>query len=282
MSISILYGLASRSNKYGLRGSKSQGRFLLSEIIKIGISEFDSALMYDVSDDDYQDIGRSGATVSTKLMIPADIEDKRRIEHHMDLLARDMRGYCYYHGDLSCKKTEDKIKEFSRLAEEYGCRPSYSVYTSDDIKKILELGCDIEAVQLPVNPATYIDTGLVSKLKARGCSLVARSVFLQGAFFSPESMVGAERMVFEEAQKILISIGSELQMTLEELLLRYSYEECRNSGIDKVILSTTDLERLKRQIAILRDGRGVDVDYIRSRVEFAREFSNPRRWKQKE
>lgn len=63
-----------------------------------------------------------------------------------------------------------------------------SVYTPEEVKRALEIDA-LEAIQIPINifDQRLIRCGLLDKIEERKCIVFARSVFLQGLFFLPES-----------------------------------------------------------------------------------------------
>lgn len=116
------------------------------------------------------------------------ISDADMLEHFFfqslnNLKRNSIYGLMIHHSkDLFKPKSEllyQKMCELkkNKLVEKIGV----SIYTSDDINKILE-NYDIDIIQLPINifDQRLIQTRHLEKLKSKGVEIHARSVFLQG------------------------------------------------------------------------------------------------------
>ena len=130
-----------------------------------------------------------------------------------------------------------------------------SLYSEDEINRVLESVFKPDVIQLPVN---ILDTrlyrkGMLSLLYKNGIEVHVRSAFLQGLFYLPGSDLNIRFSDAVPYLEKLKSIAAEAELTLAEfsLLWLVSLEE-----VNKVVIGVDNSDQLKTHLETLKK----DVD----------------------
>jgi len=121
-----------------------------------------------------------------------------------------------------------------------------SVYHPYEVETALRAGFRITAVQFPLNlfDQRFLKGGYVQKFADAGIRLYARSIFLQGLFFTDGAGLGDH---FEQARPKLKHLASMARLhgtSIEALALLFAL----NSGVDNVVLGVDSVEQLEKNV----------------------------------
>jgi aryl-alcohol dehydrogenase-like predicted oxidoreductase len=104
---------------------------------------------------------------------------------------------------------------------------------------VIEKNFHPDLVQVPFNFLDNRFASIIDNLKINGCEIHARSVFLQGLFFSDTKILPS---FFEEIKETIWNLQVVHAQALPAGLLRYVLD---NKQIDKVVIGVQNQEQLK-------------------------------------
>lgn len=118
-----------------------------------------------------------------------------------------------------------------------------SLYSEDEIYQILESTFKPDVIQLPMN---ILDTrlyrkGILERLNKKGVEIHVRSVFLQGLFYLPKSVLNNRFSDAVPSLEKLKSIATKAGLTIAELSLLWLLHL---DEINKVIIGVDDVSQL--------------------------------------
>lgn len=258
MPSKFILGTAQMGMNYGINNSKgkiakSEAFEILSYAFQNGIQYLDTAPVYG---DAQKIIGQYHRANSSKKFniitkIPAnypidkleDLVDSFLVEMNINSIS-----VLHFHSvkDYRDINLDKKIGIFKNLKRSKKVQSfGVSIYENTDfdaVKRTL-----IEVVQLPFNllDNKNIRGDLIEKLKQQNYNVHARSVFLQGLFFSDIKKVKSL-----EIQKSLLYINDicrNLGCEIEELALSYCLSQ---KNVDKILVGVDTLEQLENNIKI--------------------------------
>jgi aryl-alcohol dehydrogenase-like predicted oxidoreductase len=153
-----------------------------------------------------------------------------------------------------------------------------SLYGENEIKLVLESALKPDVIQLPLN---ILDTrlyhhGTLGQLADEGVEIHARSVFLQGLFFLPESDVKNRFSDAVPCLEKLKLVAAEAGLTLAELSLLWlvSLKE-----VSKVIIGVDNADQLKTHLETLKKNMDTAIFEEALAVHYENEnILNPSLW----
>ena len=194
-SAEIVIGTAQFGNAYGI--SNTDGKVARDEVKSIiefahshNIKKIDTAIAYGESESILGELGVSNFEVTTKLSSPpkdADDIGKFVIDQVEGSLSRlqinHLHGVLLHSPTMLLEPYSDGLVEALNLLRTSGKvhHIGVSVYEPEDLDSVLSV-MKIDMVQAPFNilDTRFRDTGWLEKLKSKGISFQARSIFLQG------------------------------------------------------------------------------------------------------
>ena len=129
-----------------------------------------------------------------------------------------------------------------------------SLYSEDEINKVMESYFKPEVIQLPLNmlDSRLYRRGILSELRDNGIEIHVRSAFLQGLFYLPDSDLNNRFYDAVPYLEKLKSIAEKAGLSLAELSLLWlvSLEEVSKViiGVDNVAQLKAHLETLKKKV----------------------------------
>lgn len=245
----ILVGTAQWGQNYGI--TNSQGRLedqnlreLIGGLRSRGISSLDTAPGYGDSEARIGDFGRD-FEVQTKISAMGKSMNDLEVELQESLTAlkvQKVRGVLVHDWHLLSNRERESASDFltsaqSRVAIE---RVGISAYEVDDLDSAFSLFEKLDVVQIPANvlDQRLVDSDAVTKLRANGGVIQARSLLLQGL------LVGES---FESHKSIHEAIMRFRQMAdfhnRTYLEFAFDYIKCQE-WIDEVIIAPTSIKEL--------------------------------------
>lgn len=250
---------------YGI--SNTTGQTPPDEVAKIfdvafsnGINIIDSASAYGTSESVIGLLNRNRFSIVSKFMPPTAEESINfQLEQSLSKLkVASLYGYLAHRPlelihnkkvwqELLALKAEKKIKKIG-----------FSLNAPEEYYQLYSAGFKPDLVQVPYN---YFDTRfkeILIALKAEGCEIHTRSVFLQGLFFADVNKLS---LFFDEVKPILSYLHKTYTDTLQGVLLNYVLQQ---EFIDVVIIGVENAAQLEANIKSMENTtvlRPLDINY---------------------
>lgn len=154
-----------------------------------------------------------------------------------------------------------------------------SVYTVDDGKSVLKVD-GVGALQVPfsVVHTVFRDTGFIAEAAARGITIFARSVFLQGALLLSAEDLPSHLTELASVNERLQQLANEARVTLSALLIAVVKGV---PGIYSPILGVDRVEQVNELIVAANTsapGVALIEDAFRTARGLSKNLIDPRRW----
>jgi aryl-alcohol dehydrogenase-like predicted oxidoreductase len=121
----------------------------------------------------------------------------------------------------------------------------YSLYTTEQLERLLKLGMVPDLVQLPYSLLDRKFENYFEHLKSLGTEIHTRSAFLQGLYFYDLKALPSKFEPLRNELTQLITICRENQIKIGSLALNFALN---NTQIDKVVIGVDSLEQLKKNL----------------------------------
>lgn len=169
--------------------------------------------------------------------------------------------------------------ELVRFKEELGTvkKIGYSLYDSDQLEKLLELGFIPDIVQLPYSLLDRKFEKYLPELKKINVEVHTRSVFLQGLYFMNPETLPTKLQSLKSTLLVIQKLCKEYNTTVGSLALNYAY---KNPNIDFVVIGIDTCFQLQQNIELIKSE--VDLNLIRLIDEISvinPALLNPGNWK---
>lgn len=281
-NIEIIFGLANRIKNYGIAKKLSNPeKISLDQIFKIGFDGVDGAENYGWHEKDLEAIIRNTKKNNfTKIELlknenlnPAEIIKKYKLNKKYNILTG-----IYMHDRVSAKSLSLYKRVLLPLRETLPIKTGISIYSQEDVKMIEDNGLPIDILQLPMNINCNID---VSSFINKGCHVYARSIFLQGLFFSIYGLNLSKKVKknLDNQKKYLNEKALSNNMDLGQYLFSESIYLCMQKNYKGIVLNSSNIERLTSYIhnhkSIIHNESKDDVRYMLEDKYLA----DPRLWK---
>lgn len=247
----IIFGLANRTKIYGIaKKIASPEKISLDQIFELGIDGIDGAENYGWHQEDLKILNRTSKKKNfTKIELIENEklnQDEIIKKYSLDIKSNFLNGI-FMHDRLSNKSINLYKKILLPLKGILNIKVGISIYTQEDIRKIEENDLKIDILQLPMNINCNIDA---SSLVKKGCSVYARSIFLQGIFFSNLKLNFSNQvtknLIYQK--KYLNKLAKSNDMDLGQYLFSESIYLCNKRNYKGVILNTSNINRLSKYL----------------------------------
>jgi aryl-alcohol dehydrogenase-like predicted oxidoreductase len=153
----------------------------------------------------------------------------------------------------------------------------FSLYTTDQLEKLLSLKILPDLVQLPYSMLDRKFEKGIFLLKQNGCEIHVRSVFLQGLYFMDPERLPLKLASLKEPLKQLESLCKNYQIESAQLALNFVIS---NLNIDKVVIGVDNVEQLEKNIAAVNTWKNIpDIWEKVNSIKIAnQELLNPVNW----
>lgn len=262
MTEKLIIGTANFSRGYGIANRRKLSKKTIFEILQLsarsGIFGIDTASAYGDAEDIVGDFITQYSPpfqVITKLP-PLAYDDVQTVKEVLNESFKRLRVNCIQYVLLHSFKSYNKYQEVVvPVLQDYQRKKridhwGVSVYHPEEILQILKDGWTKFTVEFPINifDRRFLKSNLLNILKTKGCTLFARSVFLQGLFFLPEEKIGLH---FSSVRKKLIKLGhmaKKYNMSVSEIALLFV---ARHKLLDGIIIGVDSAEQLKSNLISL-------------------------------
>lgn len=118
----------------------------------------------------------------------------------------------------------------------------FSVYTPDELDRILESGVPFDIIQLPRNLFDRKFDSYFPELKARGVEIHVRSTFLQGLFFMDRNALPEKIRPLRKYLQALDCFAAETGSDIGRIALNFNLQ---NPAIDGVLIGVDNVRQMK-------------------------------------
>ena len=281
-NIEVLYGLANRTKKYGLKKSISDPTKIgLGDISNLNIDGFDGAEDYGWNKDDLIFFQKDNTKkVFTKININnLDYSSIKMIlkKHRIFSSSKYITGI-YMHDKITSTSLEKYKELLLPLKLEYHLKVGISVYNQEDLNLIIDKNVEIDILQLPLNFNCFLDA---SELIKKGCEVYARSIFLQGIYFQEnysmfnsntiKNIIKQKQFLYEMARKNSMNIG--------QFLFSNAIFNSKKLGYKGIVFGSSDIKRIESYLTNHRKLIN-NISLHEFGYDLVDEFlADPRKWK---
>ncbi len=242
----INYGI---SNTHGVP-SESELKSIFSVASELGIKQLDTAKAYGNSEERIGKLSNSKFDIITKF---PNLDSEKDLEIALSeslhkLNVSSIYGYLAHNADVLIQKPslwkvlleakkEGKIKKIG-----------YSLYTPEQLERLLDLNCIPDLVQLPYSILDRKFEKQLSILKQLGTEVHVRSVFLQGLYFMNPNKLPEKLQPLQDSLVELKNLCIENNVSVGEVALNYVIS---NPNIDKLVIGIETAEQLRENINLV-------------------------------
>jgi aryl-alcohol dehydrogenase-like predicted oxidoreductase len=242
----IQYGI---SNTYGVP-SDSELESIFSVASDLGIQQLDTAKAYGNAEERIGKLSNSKFYIITKF---PNIDSEKDLEIALSeslqkLNVSSIYGYLAHNADVLIQnpslwnvlleeKNEGKIKKIG-----------YSLYTPEQLERLLDLNCIPDLVQLPYSILDRKFEKQLSIFKQLETEVHVRSVFLQGLYFMNPYKLPEKLQPLQDSLVELKNLCIENNVSVGEAALNYVIS---NPNIDKLVIGIETAEQLRENINLV-------------------------------
>lgn len=271
----LQYGI---SNKSGVP-TDVEMKEIFNTSAQNGINTFDTAVAYGNAEERIADFLPNDAEIISKFpKTDSKSELENIILNSISRLKRDnLYGFMAHNGDFLIENPQlwevlEKLKQENKIQ-----KIGYSLYTPEQLEKLLELNLIPDIIQIPYSLLDRKFEPYFSELKQKNVEIHCRSVFLQGLYFlNPENL--PEKLVpLNPELKRLQSICQSNQVKITDVALNFAYS---NTYIDKIVIGIENKTQLNENINSIKNWNKNDsiFDEIKLITVNNKELLNPANW----
>lgn len=250
----IQYGI---SNTHGVP-SDSELESIFSVASELGIKQLDTAKAYGNAEERIGQLSNSKFDIITKF---PNVDSEKELELALSeslqkLNVSSIYGYLAHNADVLIQnpslwevlleaKKEGKIKKIG-----------YSLYTPEQLERLLDLNCIPDLVQLPYSILDRKFEKQLSILKQLGTEVHVRSVFLQGLYFMNPNELPEKLQPLQNSLLELKNLCIENNVSVGEVALNYVIS---NPNIDKLVIGIETAEQLRENINLVTNWKSNNV-----------------------
>jgi len=244
----INYGI---SNQHGVP-SDTELKTIFKVAKSSGIQQLDTAKAYGNAEERIGELSNSKFDIITKF---PNVASEKELEIALSeslhkLNVSSIYGYLAHNADVLIQKPslwkvlleakkEGKIKKIG-----------YSLYTPEQLERLLDLNCIPDLVQLPYSILDRKFEKQLSILKQLGTEVHVRSVFLQGLYFMNPNKLPEKLQPLQDSLQELKNLCIENNVSVGGLALNYVIS---NPNIDKVVMGVETAAQLQQNIQMVLD-----------------------------
>ena len=249
-NIEILYGLANRCRKYGIKNSKSYSESNpLSRFLEI-CDGVDGAEVYGWDPSDLLILkNKKSCSNFTKIdILKFDCSNiKSLIEKHKSKYNTTYFKGIYIHNKID-EQVIDKYKliykDFKRM---FNIKIGFSIYDQKEIDLILTNNLKFDILQVPYNLNVQID---YDQLKKLDCDIYLRSIFLQGVYFSDLQGKFTSKIIkkINLQKNYLLNKAKNYNFNLGQYLFSNGLSFCKKNKFKGLVIGSSSFQRFKSYI----------------------------------
>ena len=281
-AIDVVLGTAQLDPTYGvMRNSAAIERpcDFLEEAWKLGIRTLDTAPGYGTAQ---AVIGRCGWSGQLHTKIPGKSDAVGSLTASLKELGVSKADIVYFHDSDVLNMGAEYIPDIHRaVVPRFAKRLGVSVYDPEEFRRCLDIPA-LKAIQAPMSVVDQrISDQLLHEAAARGVSVFARSVFLQGA------LLGNKKELPQHLERLIPTLDQldvlteETGFSIIELLIA---GVIFRPGLSGLVLGADSVTHLREIVASVQQAKKVPRDVIEALRQLEvheRELIDPRRWPRK-
>lgn len=272
----ICYGI---SNDLGIPDD-SELRSIFDIASLHGIKVLDTAPAYGNAEERIGLLSQNRFSVVTKFF---NVANEQALKDALDqsinrINAEQLYAYMAHNSNELIAKPD--LWDFLRTEREKGRinKIGYSLYTTDQLEKLLLLEMKPDIVQLPYNLIDRKFESYLPELKSYGTEIHIRSVFLQGLFFMDTKSLPEKLQPLKSTLLEITRLCAENNLTIAQLLLSYVNH---HPLINKIVVGVASATQLLDNISdIATEPLSIDLlEQIKMIKVADAELLNPANWK---
>jgi aryl-alcohol dehydrogenase-like predicted oxidoreductase len=272
----ISYGI---SNDLGIPDD-SELRSIFDIASVHGIKVLDTAPAYGNAEERIGFLSQNRFSVVTKFANVANEQAlKDTLDQSINRINAEQLYACMAHDSNELIAKPD-LWDFLRTEREKGRinKIGYSLYTTDQLEKLLLLEMKPDIVQFPYNVIDRKFENYLTELKSYGTEIHIRSVFLQGLFFMDTESLPEKLQPLKSTLLEIKRLCTENNLTIAQLLLSYVNH---HPLIDKIVVGVVSANQLLENISdIATEPLSIDLlEQIKMIKVADAELLNPVNWK---
>ena len=281
-NIEIIFGLANRTKKYGIANKLADPeKISLDKLFGIGIDGVDGAENYGWHQKDLKIISKNPEKshfTKIELIKNENLNLEEIIKKYkLDKKCEFLNGI-FMHDRVSTKSIYLYKKILLPLKQLLPLKIGISIYNQEDLKIIEDNNLAIDILQLPMNINCNIDA---SSFVKKGCHVYARSIFLQGIFFSNYNLDLNEQVKKRlDYQKNYLNKKAKLNnMDLGQYLFSESISLCKKKKYKGIVLNSSNIKRIGSYI---HNHKSLIINKHKDELGYKmmdRYLADPRLWK---
>jgi len=238
------YGISNDSGQT----SKAEVKKILEEASNFGVKTIDTARSYGSSEEALGQTGVHQFDVVTKLN-PAELHKlsvKEQVQNSLQSLNVQHLYGVLFHNSESALSNPEAVNRLQKLKEEGLVKKTgYSLYTPDELSKILDKYPLPDIIQVPFNILDKRFEPQLLDLHNKGVEIHTRSTFLQGLFFMHPDSLGR----FFDPVKSFITTMQKKMSSKQALAAFLLLEVLQARFIDKVVIGVNTSNQLRENIS---------------------------------
>tara|TARA_Y100001958_G_C21241203_1_gene569017 strand:+ start:2459 stop:3307 length:849 start_codon:yes stop_codon:yes gene_type:complete len=243
----IIIGSANFGDKYGINNKRISIlnlKKIFKYLKKYRFNTIDTANSYKNSEKIIGDLikkNKSDWKIISKVKKNGNNLEKKFLDTEKKLKVRPNILLAHNYKDFLNEKFH---KQLIHLKKKYNIKIGVSVYTSNEIKKVINF-YKIDVVQLPISilDQRLLNGNILQKLKKKKIEIHARSIFFKGVVFKNLNKFKANKFLFESLKELDKFRKKKLSMSSKCLCWVLGLKE-----IDKVVIGIENFSQLKKNI----------------------------------
>jgi aryl-alcohol dehydrogenase-like predicted oxidoreductase len=242
----INYGI---SNEKGIPNDKEL-KMIFTSARNHGIKYLDTHSAYGNSEERIGTLGNSFFKIVTKFSkVTSNMELRSSLENSLKRLNADFIYGFLAHDPNSLISAPSLWHELLELKRSGKIKKiGYSLYSPEQLEKLMELGCIPEIVQLPYSLLDRKFEGYLPLLKEHNTEIHVRSVFLQGLYLMNPSSLPKKLSSLKESLTNLQKLCKNEKKSVAEIALNFVRV---NPYIDQLVIGVESAQQLNENIDLI-------------------------------
>lgn len=256
----------------------------LSRILELaydsGVRILDTAMAYGNAEERIAEFSNNKFNIISKISgVSSPFEFKYALEASLRRLkANNIYGYIFHNANDLIKFPElwedlVQARDVKKIVKKIG----YSLYSTEQIDKLLDLEFFPDIVQLPYSLLDRKFEKYLPELKKKNVEIHIRSVFLQGLYFMNPNQLPVKLKPLKGTLAYLHSLCERFETSIGCLALNYVY---KNPNVDFVVIGVDSNIQLAQNLIIVNEDLDLDLLNLVSDISVANpELLNPGNWR---
>ena len=253
--VKIALGTAQFGINYGISNEKgipndNELKMIFTSARNHGIKYLDTHSAYGSSEERIGKLAKNFFKIVTKFSkVTSNMELRSSLSNSLRRLNVDFIYGFLAHDPNSLINTPSLWHELLELKRSGKIKKiGYSLYSPEQLEKLMELGCIPEIVQLPYSLLDRKFEGYLPLLKEHNTEIHVRSVFLQGLYLMNPSSLPKKLSSLKESLTILQKLCKNEKKSVAEIALNFVRV---NPYIDQLVIGVESAQQLNENIDLI-------------------------------